>query len=83
MAPMHIRITADELARDNQKSVALPEAGGYLGWLGTFHELHCIVGDCPLDTQSVRGGEKLGLMGGQSPRAGYATALELSRVLSP
>lgn len=56
MAPMHIRITAEELARDNQKSVALPEAGGYLGWLGTFHELHCIVGDCPLDTQSVRSG---------------------------
>ncbi len=43
MAPMHIRITAEELQLDNQKSVKLIERGGYLGWLGVFHELHCIV----------------------------------------
>lgn len=43
MAPMHIRVTAEELARDNQESIGLTEGGGYLGWLGVFHELHCIV----------------------------------------
>ena len=43
LSPMHIRITEAELRRDNQDSVALPEGGGYLGWLGVFHELHCIV----------------------------------------
>ena len=43
MAPMHIRVTADELAHDGQESVVLPENGGYLGWLGAFHELHCVV----------------------------------------
>ena len=43
MAPMHIRVTAKELEQDNQESVKLKEGGGYLGWLGVFHELHCIV----------------------------------------
>ena len=43
LAPMHIRVTEAELRRDNQDSVALPEGGGYLGWLGVFHELHCVV----------------------------------------
>jgi hypothetical protein len=47
MAPMHIRVTANELSHDHQESVALPEAGGYLGWLGAFHELHCIVRTLP------------------------------------
>ena len=53
MAPMHIRVTGEELLRDNQESVALPEAGGYLGWLGAFHELHCIVS--PLKHHSIDG----------------------------
>lgn len=43
LAPMHIAVSKVELERDNQESVALPESGGYLGWLGVFHELHCIV----------------------------------------
>lgn len=45
LAPMHIRVTATELRRTNQESVALTEeeGGGYLAWLGVFHELHCIV----------------------------------------
>lgn len=43
LAPMHIRVSQGELRRDNQKSVALIEGGGYLGWLGVFHELHCVV----------------------------------------
>lgn len=43
LAPMHISVSKFELERDNQDSVALPESGGYLGWLGVFHELHCIV----------------------------------------
>jgi hypothetical protein len=36
-----IRVTAEELLRSNQSSVALP-GGGYMAWLGVFHELHCI-----------------------------------------
>ena len=43
LAPMHISVSSEELKRDNQESVALPESGGYLGWMGVFHELHCIV----------------------------------------
>lgn len=41
---MHIRVSEAELRRDNQQSVALTEGGGYLGWMGVFHGLHCIVG---------------------------------------
>ena len=42
---MHIRVSEAELRRDNQESVALTEegGGGYLGWLGVFHGLHCVV----------------------------------------
>lgn len=40
---MHMRVSTEELRRDNQDSVPLPEGGGYLGWMGVFHELHCIV----------------------------------------
>lgn len=40
LAPMHISVSQAELARDNQ---ALPESGGCLGWMGVFHELHCMV----------------------------------------
>ena len=43
---MHIRVSEAELERGNQESVILPEGGGYLGWMGVFHELHCIV-SCP------------------------------------
>ena len=43
LKPMHISVSEAELKRDNQDSVALPESGGYLGWMGVFHELHCIV----------------------------------------
>ena len=43
LAPKHIRISEEELRRDNQDSVSLPEGGGHLGWLGVFHEMHCIV----------------------------------------
>ncbi|KAK3171661.1 hypothetical protein OEA41_003745 [Lepraria neglecta] len=42
LAPMHIRVTKAELQRDNQDSVPLTEGGGYLGWMGVFHELHCV-----------------------------------------
>lgn len=41
MNDMAIRVTADELAVHNQKSVPLPD-GGYLAWMGVFHELHCV-----------------------------------------
>ncbi|KAK3208240.1 hypothetical protein GRF29_77g43187 [Pseudopithomyces chartarum] len=36
-----IRVTPTELNRSNQTSVELP-GGGYMAWLGVFHELHCI-----------------------------------------
>ncbi|KAL7621420.1 hypothetical protein AAE478_008742 [Parahypoxylon ruwenzoriense] len=38
---MSVRVTAEELAAHGQTSVALPK-GGYLAWLGVFHELHCV-----------------------------------------
>ncbi|ROW01493.1 hypothetical protein VSDG_02060 [Cytospora chrysosperma] len=41
MDSMAIRVTAEELAVHNQQSVPLPD-GGYLAWLGVFHELHCV-----------------------------------------
>ena len=43
LAPMDMRVSKDELAQSGQSSVALPEGGGNLVWLGVFHELHCIV----------------------------------------
>ena len=47
LAPMNIRVSKAELDRNDQTSVALPEGGGYLAWLGAFHELHCIASpDC-------------------------------------
>lgn len=42
LAPMNIRVWKPELDSNSQTSVALPEGGGYLAWLGAFHELHCI-----------------------------------------
>ncbi|KAK0702005.1 hypothetical protein B0T26DRAFT_735537 [Lasiosphaeria miniovina] len=39
---MSVRVTAEELEAHGQTSVALPEGGGYLAWLGVFHELHCV-----------------------------------------
>lgn len=43
LSPMNMRVTEEELRRTGQQSVPLPEKGGYLAWLGVFHELHCIV----------------------------------------
>lgn len=42
LAPMNLRVSKAELEGGDQISVALPEGGGYLAWLGAFHELHCI-----------------------------------------
>ena len=55
MAPMHIRVTAEELQQDNQESVQLKEGGGYLGWLGVFHELHCIVSSLCFRAREIDG----------------------------
>ncbi|CAG8952291.1 hypothetical protein HYFRA_00001035 [Hymenoscyphus fraxineus] len=41
LAPANIRVTAAELARNNRNSVELP-GGGYLAWLGVYHEIHCL-----------------------------------------
>lgn len=42
MLPMGLRVSQDELRRDHQTSVPLPE-GGFLGRLGVYHEIHCLV----------------------------------------
>ena len=54
LEPMHMRVTEGELRRDNQASVSLPEGGGFLGWMGVFHELHCIVCILSLYTTLLR-----------------------------
>ncbi|CAO1602393.1 hypothetical protein XANCAGTX0491_006004 [Xanthoria calcicola] len=41
LAPMNIRVTKAELGRANIQSIAL-EDGGYLSWIGAFHQLYCI-----------------------------------------
>ncbi|CAI6336586.1 unnamed protein product [Periconia digitata] len=38
---MSIRVSDAELSTTQQSSVALPD-GGYLAWLGVYHELHCV-----------------------------------------
>ncbi len=38
----NIRVSADELAKNDRTSVKLP-GGEYLAWIGVFHELHCLV----------------------------------------
>lgn len=43
MENMTIRVSREELELGNQTSVPLPN-GGYMAWLGVFHELHCVVG---------------------------------------
>jgi len=43
LKPMNMRFSQEELDIVNQESVALPEGGGYLGWFGVFHSLHCVV----------------------------------------
>lgn len=41
MENMTIRVSREELEAGDQTSVALPE-GGFMAWLGVFHELHCV-----------------------------------------
>lgn len=36
-------MSENELTRNNQTSVPLPNGGGFLAWLEIFHELHCVV----------------------------------------
>lgn len=45
LANTTIRVSQDELNRNtnHQESVALSEGGGYMVWLGVYHQLHCIV----------------------------------------
>lgn len=43
LGDMNLRVSATELAQDHQESVALPEGGGHLAWLGAMHEIHCVV----------------------------------------
>ena len=42
LADMNTLVTEKELEQHDQMSVELPE-GGYLAWLGVFHQLHCMV----------------------------------------
>ena len=43
LAKTSLRVSGSELAQSNQTSVALPEGGGFMAWLGAYHQLHCIV----------------------------------------
>lgn len=43
LSSISLRVSEDELQRSNQTSVALPVGGGYMAWLGVYHQLHCIV----------------------------------------
>jgi len=40
---INLRVTGEEISKNNQESIALPEGGGYLAWIGAHHQLHCIV----------------------------------------
>lgn len=42
LSNMSVRVSREELERGNQTSVELPD-GGFMAWLGVFHELHCVV----------------------------------------
>lgn len=42
MLNMSVRVTKEELDAHGQTSIELL-GGGYLAWLGVFHELHCVV----------------------------------------
>ncbi|QSZ31478.1 hypothetical protein DSL72_001043 [Monilinia vaccinii-corymbosi] len=44
---MNIRVTAEELEKRKQKSIALPEGGGHMVWIGAHHQLHCIASSAP------------------------------------
>ncbi|CAG8961585.1 hypothetical protein HYFRA_00006119 [Hymenoscyphus fraxineus] len=37
-----LRVSKSELERSNQSSVEFPEGGGFMAWLGVYHELHCL-----------------------------------------
>ncbi|TVY82612.1 Cyclochlorotine biosynthesis protein R [Lachnellula suecica] len=41
LAKTTLRVSHSELQLSNQASVELPE-GGYMAWLGVYHQLHCI-----------------------------------------
>ncbi|KAK4863215.1 hypothetical protein LT330_001993 [Penicillium expansum] len=41
----HVRLSEEDLRAINQTSVPLG-SGGYLGMLGVYHELHCVLGHC-------------------------------------
>ncbi|CAF9926815.1 MAG: hypothetical protein GOMPHAMPRED_004234 [Gomphillus americanus] len=41
LSDRNIRVSKEELSRNERTSIELPD-GGYLAWIGIFHELHCI-----------------------------------------
>ena len=43
LEPISVRVSKEEWQRTQRTSVELPEGGGYLGWVGVYHELHCLV----------------------------------------
>jgi len=50
---INLRIYPDEMSRLNQTSLALADGSGYLGTLGVYHELHCIVRSLSLFLQQL------------------------------
>ena len=41
MTNMTVRVSQEELDAHDQTSIPLPN-GGYMAWIGAFHELHCV-----------------------------------------
>ena len=52
LADMNIRVTQEELALHSQTFVRLSN-GGYLAWLGVYHELHCLVSLCSTPSSHI------------------------------
>lgn len=40
---INLRLSPEEMRRLNQTSLAFSDGSGYLGTLGVYHELHCVV----------------------------------------
>ena len=45
LGDISIRVSESELQHNgnHKSSIRLPKDGGYLVWLGAFHQLHCLV----------------------------------------
>ena len=74
LAKTAIRVHGSELQNSNQTSIALPAGGGFMAWLGVYHQLHCIVRLARFVSKTE---------GCANLLAENAPSVELSRTLSP